>query len=62
MAEQKEKQTYTRDFKVEAVWLDKSSDKSISEVERELGITRALLSKWVQQTRREGRSKASDAR
>ena len=60
MAEQKEKRTYTHDFKVEAVRLYESSDKSMSEVERELGITRDLLSKWVQQTRREGGSKASD--
>jgi transposase len=53
MAEQKEKRTYTRECKLEAVRLYESSDKSMSEVERELGITRFLLSKWVQQTRRE---------
>jgi len=53
MTEQKEKRTYTREFKLEAVRLYESSDKSMSEVERELGITRYLLSKWVQQARRE---------
>ena len=51
MAEVKEKRTYTRDFKLEAVRLYESSDKSMSAVEQELGITRYLLSKWVQQAR-----------
>lgn len=53
MTEQKEKRTYTREFKLEAVRLYESSDKSMSEVERELGITHYLLSKWVQQARSE---------
>ena len=51
--EQKEKRTYSREFKLEAVPLSESSDKSMSEVERELGITRYLLSKWVRQVRHE---------
>ena len=54
MAEQKGKRMYSREFKKEAVRLYENSDKSMSEVERELGITRYLLSKWVQQTRQEG--------
>lgn len=53
MTEQKEKRTYGREFKLEAVQLYESSNKSMSEVERELGITRYLLSKWVRQVRRE---------
>lgn len=40
------KRTYPREFKVEAVALAKRSGKSISEIERELGITPGLLAKW----------------
>ena len=35
MTEEKEKQTYTREFKLEAVHLYESSDKSMSEVDQE---------------------------
>lgn len=40
------KRTYPRTFKLEAVGLVQSSGKSISEIERELGITPGLLAKW----------------
>lgn len=40
------KQTYTLEFKQEAVALLESSDESVSTIERELGITPGLLSKW----------------
>jgi transposase len=40
------KGTYPREFKLEAVALAKSGGKSVSEIERELGITRGLLAKW----------------
>jgi len=46
-----EKRTYTREFKLEAVQLYLTSGKSMSQIERELGITQYLLSKWVQQFR-----------
>ena len=46
-----EKRTYTREFKLEAVQLYLSSGKSMSQIERELGITPYLLSKWVRQFR-----------
>ena len=36
---QKAKRTYTREFKLEAIRFYESSGKSMSEVERELGIT-----------------------
>lgn len=45
------KRTYTREFKLEAVQLYLTSGKSMSQIERELGITPYLLSKWVQQFR-----------
>lgn len=39
------KRTYPREFKLQAVALAKSSGKSISEIERALGITPGLLAK-----------------
>ena len=51
MSEHKEKRTYTREFKLEAVRLYESSDRSMREIEQELGITPYLLAKWVQQFR-----------
>jgi len=51
MSEQKEKRRYTREFKLEAVRLYESSEKSMRVIEQELGITPYLLSKWVQQLR-----------
>src|SRR5512139_3502647 len=38
--------TYTKAFKLEALELLKSSDKSAGKIERELGITPGLLLKW----------------
>ena len=49
----KPKRTYTREFKLEAVRFYQNNQESMSEVERELGITRYLLSKWVQQFQQE---------
>jgi transposase len=40
--------TYSKEFKLEALELLKSSGKSASELERELGITTGLLLKWRQ--------------
>ena len=61
-----EKRAYTREFKLEAIRLYETSDKSMAQVERELGITPYLLSKWVKQFREEdqqafpGKGKARD--
>jgi transposase len=38
--------TYTKEFKLEALELQKTSGKSAGQVERELGITPGLLMKW----------------
>jgi transposase len=38
--------TYTEEFKLEALALLKSSGKSAGQIERELGITPGLVSKW----------------
>jgi transposase len=48
------KRTYAREFKLQAVGLAKSSGKSISEIERELGITPGLLAKWKQRLKADG--------
>ena len=49
----KSNRTYTREFKLEAIRLYENTEMSMAAVERELGITPYLLSKWVQQFRRE---------
>ena len=48
------KRTYPREFKVQAVALAKSGEKSISELERELGITPGLLAKWKSRLKTDG--------
>ena len=40
------KRTYTRAFKLQALELAKRGQKSIHEIERDLGITPGLLPKW----------------
>ena len=40
------KRHYTREFKQQVVNLSETTDKPLSEIERELGITQGLLTKW----------------
>jgi len=42
----KDKRVYTQEFKQEAIRLLETSGKSAAQVERELGITPGLLSRW----------------
>ena len=42
----KKYRTYTKEFKLEALGLLKSSGKSAGQLERELGITSGMLLKW----------------
>ena len=37
---------YTKEFKLEAISLAENSEKSMVQIERELGITTGLLAKW----------------
>lgn len=37
---------YTKEFKMEAIRMYKNSERSFSEIERELGITTGLLGRW----------------
>ncbi len=42
----KERRNYSKEFKLEAIQLYENGERSVSEVERELGITKGLLWKW----------------
>ncbi len=48
------KRTYPREFKLQAVALAESGEKSISEIERDLGITAGLPAKWKQRLKTDG--------
>ena len=45
----KQQKTYTKEFKLEAVRLVKSSGKSMSQIARDLGVSDSALSKWCKQ-------------
>jgi len=42
----KDRRKYSKEFKFEAIQLQKKGGRTVSEVERELGITQGLLWKW----------------
>ncbi len=42
----KERRKYSKEFKLEAIRMYEKGERSVSEVERELGITQGLLWKW----------------
>ena len=44
--EERQYRTYAKEFKLEALELLKRGDKSAGEIERQLGITPGLLTKW----------------
>ncbi len=46
--ESRKYRTYSKEFKLEALQLLENSEKSASELERELGVTTGLLLKWRQ--------------
>ena len=50
----KQQKTYTKEFKLEAVQLLKSSGKPMSEIPRELGISDSALYHWSKQLADEG--------
>ena len=51
---QKSRRTYTREFKVEALRLLETSDKSAAQIERDLGISAGCLSRWKRELATEG--------
>ena len=50
----KNRKTYSREFKLEALRLWQTTDKSGAEIERELGIGDGCLSRWKQKYLRDG--------
>ena len=42
-----ERRKYSKEFKLETIQMYKNGERSMSEVERELGITKGLLWKWI---------------
>lgn len=42
----KKRRTYSREFKLDAVRLAETSDESMAQIERNLGITEGCLRKW----------------
>jgi len=44
-----DRKKYTKEFKLEAIRMYENSERTASEIERELGITKGLLSRWKQQ-------------
>jgi len=42
----KDRRKYSKEFKMEAIRMCENGERSISEIERELGITAGLLWKW----------------
>jgi transposase len=50
----KQQKIYTKEFKLEAVRLVKSSGKPMSQIARDLGVSDSALSKWCQQWSEQG--------
>jgi transposase len=50
----KQQKTYTREFKVEAVQLVKSSGKPMSQIARELGVSDSALYQWCKHEASQG--------
>lgn len=62
---QKKRRRYPEEFKLEALELLRTSDKSAAQIERELGITQGMLVKWrdryqVKQTNGQAQLEPSD--
>ena len=50
----KQQKTYTREFKLEAVQLVKSSGKPMSQIARDLGVSETALYNWCKQLAEQG--------
>jgi len=50
----KQKKRYPPEFKRQAIELLETSGKAVSEIERELGITQGLLSRWKRKQAQDG--------
>ena len=47
----KERRSYTKEFKTEAVALAEKKEKPISQVAKDLGLNENVLRRWISQTR-----------
>lgn len=54
MSKSKKRRTYTKEFKLEAVRLWQTTDKSASDVEHDLGIGQGLIYKWSRKYKQNG--------
>ena len=43
-----ERKKYTKEFKLEAIRMYQNSERPASEIEKELGVTSGLLTRWKQ--------------
>lgn len=50
----KKRRTYTREFKLDAIRLAETSDKSIVEIERDLGLSVGQIHHWKRELARQG--------
>jgi transposase len=48
------RRTYTKEFKQETLALAESSEKSISQIEREMGLPVGIIFRWQRQQRKDG--------
>jgi transposase len=48
------RRTFSKDFKTEAIELARSNDRSDTQVERELGLSRGCLYNWRKELERDG--------
>ena len=50
----KQRRTYTREFKIEAIQLAETSGKTIAEIERDLGLSVGQIHHWKRKLANEG--------
>jgi transposase len=50
----KQRKTYTREFKLEALRLAETSGRPITQVERELGLSQGTIAHWRREMQRNG--------
>ncbi len=50
----KQRKTYTREFKLEAIRLAETSGRPVTQIERELGLSQGTIAHWRHQAQRNG--------
>jgi len=49
-----QRRTYTKEFKLETLKLAETSEKSVSQIEREMGLPAGVIFRWQWQLRQDG--------